>query len=322
MVNTTLAVSSSMFDAFCSPMGSFSDVIEPLLLSVTSTPLGQASPRYGCTTSADSRCSLALLFTSSNFNLPSYPAIGLGSLTPLVPSIAGSHHVSSTWPPNLFPSGPSTPRLTIDQANNIFSLASECQVLSLRLAKEFQVLSGLEAIHCNSIQGTEHEMLTLGHSAWEAAYSAILWDDIMEAECEAMTHHLRSKADVAWKEMYKVMYNHQLEYDWRLATFLKEMETTLSNMRDQVWATVCALTENEGITFDDCLSLTLYVLHLLLQISVDVSFQTQIPLLIAYCPESSIYRRWHPKRGGVSLLHKEVRASQTLTKVLGRVACQ
>ena len=118
------------------------------------------------------------------------------------------------------------------------------------------------------------------------------------------------------------MYNHQLEYDWRLAAFLKEMETTLSNMRDQVWATVHTLTENEGITFNKCLSLTLQVLQLLLQIPVDVSFQTQIPLIIAYCLESSIYRRWCPKQGGVSPLRKEVRASQTLTKVLGGVTHQ
>ena len=202
-----------MFDGFHSPRGSFSDVIEPLPPSITSTPLGQTSPRHGCTTSGDSRHSSASFFTSLNFNLPGYPAIGLGSLTPSVPSIASSHHVSSTWPPNLFPSRPSTPWLTIDQVNSIFSLASECQVLSIRLAKEFQVLSGLEAIHHNSIRGTAHETLTLGHSAWEAAYSAILQDDIMEAECEATTHHLHSKADATWKEMHEVMYNHQLKYD-------------------------------------------------------------------------------------------------------------
>ena len=230
--------------------------------------------------------------------------------------------MSSTWPPSLFPSRPSTPQLTIDQANNIFSLVSECQALSIRLAKEFHVLSGLEAIHRNSIQGTVHETPNLGHSAWEAAYSAILWDDVMEAECEATTHHLCSKVDAAWKEMHEVMYNHQLKYDQQLATFLKETEANLSNMRDQVWATVRALTENEGITFNDCLSLTLQVLHLLPQIPVDISFQTQIPLTMAYCPESSLYRRWHPKQGGVSPLHKEVRASRTLTKVLGGVTCQ
>ena len=188
-------------------------MIELLPPSITLTPLGQAGPRHGHMTSADSRHLSALLFTSSNFNLPGYRVIRLRSLTPSVPSITSSHHVLSTWPPNLFPSRPSTPRLTVDQANSIFSLASECQVLGVRLAKEFQVLSGLEAIHRNSIQGTAHETLTLGHSTWEAAYSAILWDDIMEAEHESTTHHLHSKADATWKEMHKVMYNHQLMYD-------------------------------------------------------------------------------------------------------------
>ena len=212
-VNTTLPISSNMFDGFCSPTGSFSNVTEPLPPSITLTPLSQASPRDGRTTSVDSRLLSASCFTSPNFNLPGYPAVGLGSLTPSVPSIAGSHHMSSTWPPSLFSSRPLTPRLTIDQVNSIFSLASECQALSVKLAKEFHVLSGLEAIHRNSIQGTAHETLTLGHSAWEAAYSAILRDNIMEAEHEATTPHLCSEADAAWKEMHKVMYNHQVDYD-------------------------------------------------------------------------------------------------------------
>ena len=100
------------------------------------------------------------------------------------------------------------------------------------------------------------------------------------------------------------------------------METNLSNMRDQVWSAVCTLAENESITFNGCLSLILQVLNLFPQIPVDVSFQAQIPLTIAYCPKSSIYRRWHPKQGSVSPLRKEVRASWTLTKVLGRVTHQ
>ena len=208
MVNTTLPIGSSILDTFCSLTGSLSDVIEPLPPSITSTPLGQAGPRHEWTTSSDNRHSLALLFT---------------------------------WPPNLFPSRPSTPLLTIDQANNVFGLASECQALSIRLAKDFQVLSGLEAIHRNSVQGMAHEMLTLGRSTQEAAYAAILQDDITEAEHEAMTHHLCSEADATWKKMHEVMYNHQLEYDRQLADFLKEAETTLANMRDQVWTAIHAL---------------------------------------------------------------------------------
>ena len=100
------------------------------------------------------------------------------------------------------------------------------------------------------------------------------------------------------------------------------METTLNNMRDQVWATICTLAENEGIAFNDCLGLTLQVLNLLPWMPVDILFQIQISLTIAYCLESSIYRRWCPEQGGVSPLCKEVRASHTLSKVLGGVTHQ
>ena len=322
MVDTTLPIDSSTMDTFHSPTGSLSEVIDPLAPSITSTPLGKAGPREGQMNSSDSRYSSALLFASLSFNLPGFPSMGLGSLTLSVPSIAGSHHILSTWPPNSFPSRPSTPRLTIDQANSIFGLASKCQALGIKLAKDFQVLSGLEAIHRNSVQGTAHEMLTMGHSTWEAAYAAILRDDIMEAECEATTCHLHSKADAAWKKMHEVMYNHQLEYDRRLSDFLKDSEMTLVNMRDQVWTAVHALVESEGMTFKDCLSLTLCILPLLPQIPVDISYKMQIPLTIAYCLESSVYRRWHPEQGGVSPFRKEVRASWTLTKVLGGVHLQ
>ena len=251
MVDTTLPIGSSILDTFCSPTGSLSNMVEPLAPSITSTPLGKASPREGRMTS-DSRHSSALLFTSLSFNLPGFPSMGLGSLTPLVPSITGSHHISSTWPPNSFPSRPSTPWLTIDQANSIFGLASECQAFHIRLAKDFQVLSGLEAIHRNSVQGMVHEMLTLGRSTREVAYAAILQDDITEAERKAMTRCLRSKADAAWKKMHEVMYNHQLEYDWWLTNFLKDAETTLANMRDQIWTAIRALAESKGVTFEDC----------------------------------------------------------------------
>ena len=109
-----------------------------------------------------------------------------------------------------------------------------------------------------------HETLTLGRSACEATYAAILQDDITEAEHEAMTRHLRSEADAAWKKMHEVMYNHQLEYDQWLSNFLKEVKATLANMRDQIWTAVCALVESEDATFEDCPSLMLHILPLLL----------------------------------------------------------
>ena len=59
-------------------------------------------------------------------------------------------------------------------------------------------------------------------------------------------------------------------------------------MRDEVWPVICALAENEGVTFDACLYLMLQVLSLLPQIPVNISFQAPVPLTIAYFPESTV----------------------------------
>ena len=85
-------------------------------------------------------------------------------------------------------------------------------------------------MHCNSIQGMAYETLTLECLAQKAAYSAIMQDRVPEDKCEATMHHHHSEADAAWKEMHEVMYNHQLQYDGWLATFLAEAETALNNM--------------------------------------------------------------------------------------------
>ena len=83
---------------------------------------------------------------------------------------------------------------------------------------------------------------------------------MMEGECEAMTRCLCSEADATWKKMHEVMYNHQLQYDQRLSNFLKEVEMTLANIRDQIWTAIHALMDSEGMTFEDCLSLMLRIL--------------------------------------------------------------
>ena len=121
--------------------------------------------------------------------------------------------MSSTLPASVLTPGLPSPHLTIDQANSVYKLATECQELGIKLAKKFQVLSNVEAIHHNSIQGTVHEMLIMGHSAQEAAYLAITQDRVPDDEHEATTHHRHSEANVAWKEMHEVMYNHQPHYN-------------------------------------------------------------------------------------------------------------
>ena len=229
-LNSTLPISSSGFDGFHSLMGSHSKATELHPPSITLTPLGLGDPRQWQSTYEESRHLLALLYTSPGFNLPGQPAAGPGNLTPSVPSLTGSHHMSSTWPAGIFTSGPPSPHLTINQANSLYKLAAECQALGIKLGMKFQVLSGLEAMHHNSIQGMVHETLTLGCSAREATYFAIIWDRVPDDEHETMTCHLRSEADATWKEMHEVMYNHQLQYVRQLATFLADAKMALSEM--------------------------------------------------------------------------------------------
>ena len=142
MANITLPIASSTLDTFRSLTGSLSDMIEPIAPSITSTPLGKASPREGQMTSSDSRHSSASLFTTSSFSLPGYPSMGLGSLTPSVPSITGSQHISSTWPPNLVSSGPSTLQLTTDQANSILALRLSVRHSALGWPRTFRCCLG------------------------------------------------------------------------------------------------------------------------------------------------------------------------------------
>ena len=130
-LNSTLPISSSAFDSLHSPMGSHSNGTELLPPSITSTPLGLGSPRQWQNMSDKNRHLMASIYTSPGFNLPGYPVAGPSNLTPTVPSLAACHHVSSTWPTGVFTSGPSSPHLTIDQANSIFKLAAECQALGI-----------------------------------------------------------------------------------------------------------------------------------------------------------------------------------------------
>ena len=108
-LNSTLPISSSRFDSFCSLTGSHSNVTELQPPSITSTPLGLGTPQQWRSTSKESRHLLASLYTSPGFNFPGHPVAGPDSLTPSISSLAGSHHISSTWSAGVFTSGPSSP---------------------------------------------------------------------------------------------------------------------------------------------------------------------------------------------------------------------
>ena len=101
-LNSTLPISSSGFDGLCSLTGFHGEAASLQPPSITSTPLGLGAPRQWRSTSKESRHSLALLYTSPGFNLPGQLVAGPSNLTPSIPSLTGSHHMSSTWPAGVF----------------------------------------------------------------------------------------------------------------------------------------------------------------------------------------------------------------------------
>ena len=98
-LNSTLPISSSGFDGFCSPMGSHGETTELQPPSITSTPLGLGAPRQRRFTSKESRHSLVSLYTSPGFDRPGYPVAGPGNLIPSIPSLAGSTTCPAPGPP-------------------------------------------------------------------------------------------------------------------------------------------------------------------------------------------------------------------------------
>ena len=70
--------------------------------------------------------------------------------------------------------------LNAEQSTEIFNLVAECQALSTKLAKQFQTLSRLKAIHRAMAQATAHEIINGEWKAKNAAYSILpegwTWD--------------------------------------------------------------------------------------------------------------------------------------------------
>ena len=118
------------------------------------------------------------LYNSFSHNGPA--GFGRCCVTPAT-SVAGSHHVSSSiWQLPGLTSSPAMQTVSTEQSTEIFNLAAGCQALSTELAKQFQTLSGLEAMHCTVAQATSHETINTWWMAWNVAYSILpdgqTWD--------------------------------------------------------------------------------------------------------------------------------------------------
>ena len=135
----------------------------------TSTPNKTGGGPCHCSSSNDSRCSITpfKMGMSGSFSYPSSTGVRCGSITPAT-SIARSQQVTSSgWQPTgSFSPLPSQAMdtLSTEQAAEIYQLAAECQALGSELAKQFQNLSRLEAVHHTAAH--QHGMHGSQHHLW------------------------------------------------------------------------------------------------------------------------------------------------------------
>ena len=164
----------------------------------SSTPNKLRTQQHYQSSSTNNRLSVTPLdmgiYKSISFYGP--PGCGRDGATPMT-SFAGSHHVSSSiWQPPGLTSPPAMQTLIAEQSTEIFNLVAECQVLSTELSKQFQTISGLEAMHHTAA----HEMINVGWMAWNTAYSILPYGQTWDKKHEETLQWLHAKADNPWKE--------------------------------------------------------------------------------------------------------------------------
>ena len=247
-----------------------------------------------------------------SFNFYGQPGVGRGGVTPSMMSLVGSQQVSSTmWRPLGLTSTHFMQTLMAEQSAEIFSLAAEFQTLGANLAKQFQTISSLEVIHQASTQATAYETINMGWMAYNTAFSPHTRADIDATMLEETRQRICTKTDKAQKDTHELVH-----YDGQLAAFIGDAERNLHKKWGEIWEHICQLTDVEGVSHDACLSLALQVLNKLPIIPIDLTFSTEIPTVMGYCPESCIYQTWHTDQEGTSPLKEKFKASHVLSKKL------
>ena len=123
--------------------------------------------------------------------------------------------------------------LSTEQAAEIYQLAAECQALGSELAKQFQNLSGLEAVHCATTQATAHETINAGDVAHSTTFGVATATQTDKGHESSMCR-LCTEANQAWKDTNEVIFSHLLKYDTQLAAFISATEGTLQAKRDEI----------------------------------------------------------------------------------------
>ena len=163
-----------------------------------------------------------------------------------IPSVSGSQLVGSSVYAPLFPPtiGARGATLNLAQVEELYTLASECRLLSIGLACGFCQLSGEEAVSRLQALATTQEIL----------------------------RKPQGDASNAWEESHVPLLMHVTKFDAKLGTYLGDANKDMTDKAKEIWMRIQAMATVLDMAPDVHLRLALFLLDRLLMISPGLSF--------------------------------------------------
>ena len=163
----------------------------------------------------------------NSYNVMYHCAMNLGKGGSTHTLSTGSHHISCSRLPHLNMMSLTATRMPLiggyipEQTKQIYNLGAECQELVVQLTKEFHTFAGLEAKAYETVMEGWPELATV----YNVLMSQMGKCDM--DKCKADVQKLCSKTEKAWFKTNLVIFDHQLEFDAKLVSFLISAEKNL-----------------------------------------------------------------------------------------------
>ena len=163
-----------------------------------------------------------------------------------IPSISESQPVGGSMYAPFFPLtiGAQGTTLNSAQAEELYTLTSECRLLSLGFARSFCQLSGEEAVSRLQALAAAQEIL----------------------------HKSLGDASNAWEESYASLLVHVTKFDAKLGMYLGDANKDMTDKATEIWTCIRAMAMALDMTPDVHLGLALFLLDRLRVISPGLSF--------------------------------------------------
>ena len=178
-----------------------------------------------------------------------------------------------------------TTGLSEEQAEEIFLLTHEAQMLGWGLTCDFIQLSHNEALFHMGVQATGYEKATSGHPDHVTAYYSMIREGASVDKLDEAIDHLWEEAGDAWLDTNSILFHHTLEYQNKMSNFLTESDEAIEALRDRIWMVVMKVMEDTAKPTADGLGIALHLVDMLPTILLQLASHLSTPGLNSFVPE-------------------------------------